>query len=46
VFAAEVLLTVIGWFAVSIPVALLIGGTVRLADARQPPMRRHLIRVI
>jgi uncharacterized membrane protein YphA (DoxX/SURF4 family) len=45
VLAAELLLTFVGWFAVSIPLALLIGGAVRLADARQPRMRRHLTRV-
>ncbi|WP_297342425.1 hypothetical protein [Amnibacterium sp.] len=44
--AAELLLTVVGWFAVSIALAFLIGRVVRLADARQPRMRRHLTRVL
>lgn len=44
--AAELLLTFAAWFTVSIPLALLIGGAVRLADARHPRMRRHLTRVL
>ncbi|HEY0373244.1 MAG TPA: hypothetical protein VGC94_00500 [Amnibacterium sp.] len=44
--AAELLLTLAGWFAVSVALALLIGRAVRLADAHQPPSRRHLTRVL
>jgi hypothetical protein len=45
VFAAGLLLTVIGWFAVSVALAFLIGGAIRLADARQARISRYLRRV-
>lgn len=43
--AAELLLTLAGWFAIATPLAVLIGRAVRLADARRPRMRGHLTRV-
>jgi hypothetical protein len=46
VFAAGLLLTVVGWFAVSAALAFLIGRSVRLADARQPRIRRRPTRVL